>query len=113
MSELENVLRELESATAAVATVPVEDFAEAQAAMARRAWAIADLAMLAARGIPEPELENALRRLRRASEAGEKAAKRLVSIRSAAAVEWSHWSRIHRSLGTAEPAGSTLVDCSG
>ena len=55
MSRLECALRELESATAAVGSVAVEDFAESRAAMDRRAWAIADLAAMVAEGVAIPE----------------------------------------------------------
>ena len=108
MREMESALRELESATAAVAVVPVEDFAEGQAAMDRRRWAIADVAALSAGAIPELEREDVLRRLQRAYEAGEKAERRLASIRNTAAVEWGQWSRIYRALGAAV---SPRVDC--
>jgi hypothetical protein len=108
--ELETTLRELESATAAVVKVVVEDFAEAKAAMDRRSWAIADLATLAAGPIPERDRDEALRRLRLVSEAGEKAGERLVSLRSSAAAEWSQWNQIYRALG---PARSPKIDCRG
>ena len=82
MSRLDCALRELESATAAVGSVPVEDFAEARAAMDRRAWAIADLAAMVAEGVavPEQAREQILSRLRRALEAGRVAEQRLVRL---------------------------------
>ena len=114
MSRLDCALRELESATAAVGSVPVEDFAEARAAMDRRAWAIADLAAMVAEGVAVPEQgrEQILSRLRRALEAGRVAEQRLVSIRSAAAVEWSQWTQIYRALGGGA-SNSTRVDFCG
>jgi hypothetical protein len=115
MSEFELALQELESATAAVAGVAIEDFAEAQAAMDRRSWAIADLSALAAAplALPERTRQEAVRRLRLASEAGDKAAQRLTAARSAAMVEWNQWSRIYRALGAAGALKPARVDCRG
>jgi len=113
MPDLERCLRELESATAALAAVPVDDFAEAQAALDRRAWAIGDLAALAQRALSEPERQNALDRLLEARAAGEEAAQRLTTARCNAALEWSHWARIYRTLGASLPAIPGHVDFRG
>jgi hypothetical protein len=115
MSKLEFVLRELESATAAVAGVAVEDFAEAQAAMDRRSWAIADLAILAGDGLAnlETDRDGTLTRLRRVLELGQLAAERLSASRGVAAVEWSQWSRIYSALGVAGSPKLNRIDCRG
>ena len=115
MSELERALRELESATAAIATVPIEHFAEGNAALDRRYWAIADLSRLAGAplSLAEEDREDAVRRLRLAFEAGGTAAQRFSSARSAAVAEWNQWSRIYRALGAEESPRSTRVDFSG
>ena len=113
MPELERVLRELESATAALATIPLEDFAEVQAAMDRRSWAIRDLAALAQGAISGPEREEAVERLSEASAAGEKVEQRLLSMRRSAAMEWSHWVRIYRALGASATSIARRVDCRG
>jgi hypothetical protein len=113
MTELERALRELESATAALSTLPVEDFAEAQAAMDRRAWAIRDLAALVQGAISGPEREDAVERLSQASAAGEKVEQRLTAMRSYVAMEWSHWARIYRALGASPISGARRVDCRG
>ncbi len=115
MSQLELALRELESATAAVAAIAVEDFAEAKAAMDRRSWAIADLSALAGTpfALPAKDRDDAIRRLQLASNAGDKAAQRLATIRNQAAAEWNRWSRIYRALGASAAASSTHVDCRG
>ena len=112
MSQLELALRELESATMAVSAIPVEDFAEAQAAMDRRSWAIADLSALARAplALEENERDDAIRRLQLASNAGDKAAQRFSKIRNQAAAEWNRWSRIYRALGASSSARSTHVD---
>src|SRR6185369_6743245 len=106
MSDLELALRELESATAAVAAVSADDFAEAKAALDRRHWAITDLSALAGAplAIPEQTRLELLSRLRQASETGERATQRLWAARNAAVVEWNQWSRIYRALG---------ADCGG
>ena len=113
MSQLELALRELESATLAVAAIAVEDFAEAKAAMDRRAWAIADISSLARAplALGAKERTDAIRRLQLASNAGDKAAQRFSKIRNQAAAEWNQWSRIYRALGAASISTSaTRVD---
>ena len=63
MSELELALKELESATAAVAVIPEDDYAETRAAIDRCQWALRDLAALAAE-LPPADRERAISRLR-------------------------------------------------
>jgi hypothetical protein len=63
MSELELALKELESAAAAVAALPEDDYAETRAAVDRCRWALRDLAALAA-VLPRDDRERAIRRLR-------------------------------------------------
>ena len=65
MTELELALKELESATVAVATLPENDYAESRAAIDRCAWALRDLAMLTAELLPA-DRERAVHSLRRA-----------------------------------------------
>ena len=115
MSQLEVALRELESATTAVAEIAVDDFAEAKAAMDRRSWALADLSALASAPIAlaEKDREDAMRRLQLASSAGDRAAQRLSRIRREAAEEWNRWSRIYRALGASTERSSSRVDCHG
>jgi len=115
MSPLELALRELESATMAVAAIAVEDFGEAKAAMDRRAWAIADLSALARNplALPAEERDDAIRRLQLVSTAGDKAAQRFWKIRNEAAAEWNQWSRIYRALGASNSARSPHVDFRG
>ena len=114
MSALEPILREIESATAAIVAAPAGDFAEAKAAMDRRQCAVIDLSDLigSSQSLSEPEREGALRRLRLATEAGAMAIERLTASRSDALVEWNRWSRIYRSLGADLPSNST-IDCRG
>jgi hypothetical protein len=63
MTDLELALKELESATAAVAKLPEDDYAETRAAVDRCAWALRDLAALAAK-LPPADRERAIDRLR-------------------------------------------------
>ena len=112
-SQLELALRELESATAAVAAVAIEDSAEATAAMDRRSWAIADLCALTANpgALTGDERDDIIQRLRLAFDTGENTARRLLAIRNEAAAEWSQWSRIYRALGASASQSSARVDC--
>ncbi len=64
MSELELALKELESATKAVATRSEDDHAETRAAIDRAAWALRDLVALAAK-LPAAGRERAIGRLLR------------------------------------------------
>ena len=66
MSDLELVLKELDSATAAVAALPEDDYAETRAAIDRCMWALRDLTALAA-SLPPADRERAMNRLRAAA----------------------------------------------
>jgi len=103
MPALKRALKELESATAAVAAANIEDFSEVKAAMDRRHWAIMDVAELVRDPLAfsDGEREDALRRLQFALEAGDRAQERITGTRGAAVSEWTQWSRIYRSLGMA------------
>ena len=115
MSELECALRELESATAAIATIPLAHSAEGKAALDRRYWAIVDLSGLAGAPISlaMEDREDIVRRLRLAFESGDRVAQRLSGAKAAAVAEWNHWSRIYRALGADGAPHSTRVDFSG
>ena len=115
MPALKRALKELESATTAVATADIEDFAEVKAAMDRRHWAIADVAEL----VKDPlafsgeDRADAFRRLRLAMENGARAEERITRARGAAVAEWTQWRRIYRSLGLAGTSKSSRIDCRG
>jgi sigma54-dependent transcription regulator len=101
MSHLERALDELEHATAALAGIPIDDLAEAQAALDRRSRAITTLAGLTGAAFTgsQEEREDTLRRLRLSCEAGSEAQQRLAAVTRAALAEWRQWSQIYRSLG--------------
>jgi len=115
VSQLEQVLRELESATAVIAEAPLKAFAEAKAAMDRRQWALADLSELVTRSetLPDAAREDALRRLNCLAELGAATARQLLASRREAIVEWNRWSHIYRGLGGNSQSKPERIDCRG
>jgi hypothetical protein len=115
MSHLEQVLRDLEVATAALAKMPVEDIEGAEAVLVRRAAAIARLAELkdAILAVPPEEQAQIVQRMRYASGGGELARLRLIGSRRKTVAEWSKWNQISQSLPTGTAPNTKKVDCSG
>jgi hypothetical protein len=103
MAELERALCELEAATAEL----IEHPESAQAALDRRAKAIADLAG-AARVAPCRKEETA-RRLQAALEAGDRAMQQLTAVKHRATAEWRHWSALYRGLSPQPGQGSVDI----
>jgi hypothetical protein len=93
MSGLEPALRELETATAALAEVPI---AKLRSALERRSLAVARVAELL---FASEDREEILGRLLVVMEAGSRAQQRITALRRSAVAEWSQWSRIYRALG--------------
>jgi hypothetical protein len=114
MSYLERALLELETATAALAEIPIDSLGGAQAALKRRARAIEDLAELTSApfSFPSEERESTLRRLRLACEAGVHMQQRLAAVERTAMAEWRQWSRIYRALDTSRGPDPSC-DCRG
>ena len=112
MSRLESALRELETASAALAEIGIENLEQAQAAIDRRSLAIATVTELAA-GTPlnPAESEETLDVMRRACETGAQAQHRLAALRSAAVGELHQWTRLYRALGAGSSSGR--IDFSG
>jgi hypothetical protein len=115
MPNLEQALRELEIATAAVAGISLEDIEAARAILKRRSKAIARLAGFrgAALALPAAALQEVVIRLNPAAGAGEAAQRQLERSKGGVTAEWSRWNRVHRALGSAGRARATKVDCSG
>ena len=115
MSNLEQALRDLEIATAALAKMPVEDVEEVETVLARRSKAVARLPELkdAVLALPPEEQAGIVQRMRYASGGGELAQLRLAGSQRKALVEWGRWNRISHSLPAGSPQGSNKVDCSG
>jgi hypothetical protein len=115
MSHLEQALRDLEAATAALAKMPVEDIEEAEAVLARRAKAIARLAELKDHVLAFPPEEQAqiVQRMRYASGGGELAQLRLAGSQRKAIADWRQWNRVSQSLPAEIPLDTKKVDCSG
>ena|SRR5438093_136019 len=113
MPHLERALRELESATAALAEIPTDDFEGAKAALSRRSLSIARVTELAGSPLTlsAVERQDALRRLRWAWEAGAQAQTRLAMIARVAMTDWNQWNRIYRALG--ESGEARRVDWTG
>ncbi|HTM48669.1 MAG TPA: hypothetical protein VL285_08315 [Bryobacteraceae bacterium] len=100
MPELERALRELEAATADL----IKDPEGAQAALDRRARAIAELAGGA--WVASCRKEETARRLQAALEAGAHAMQQLTAVKHRATAEWRHWSAIYRGLSPVRGPGS-------
>src|SRR5438093_9193516 len=97
MSHLERTLRELETATEALAETPIENL---QTALDRRSLAVGRVAELAgSRALTTKEREDALIRLRGVCDAAALAQQTIAMFRREAIAEWSAWIRIYRALG--------------
>jgi hypothetical protein len=115
MSHLEQALRNLEIATAALAKMPLENIEESEAVLARRAKAIADLAELKddVLAFPPDKQAEIVQRMRYASGGGELAQLRLAGSQRKAIADWRQWNRVAQSLPAGSPPDTKTVDCSG
>ena len=115
MSNLEQALRELEIATAAVAGLSLEDIGGAHAALKRRSKAIAQVAgfRYAVLILPATEFQEVASRLESAAKAGEEARQQLVRAKGAVASEWGRWNHVRRALGPVALVENTIIDCRG
>ena len=114
MSNLEQALRDLEIATAALAKMPVEHVEEVETVLARRSKAVARLAELkdAVLALPPEEQAGIVQRMRYASGGGELAQLRMAGSQRTAVADWSKWHRISQSLAAGIPV-ETKVDYEG
>ena len=108
MRDLEQALRELEAATAALAEIPADHLEAMRAVLDRRSDALACLAEIGPRCS-----EETLQRLRLICEGGVKAQARICNFRSAALAEWVQWSRIYRALGADGCPDPMRINCRG
>ena len=112
MSELEHALKDLETATAALADSPL-DAGRASAALNIRSQAIARLASLTKASLPQAARQDTLHRLRLICGAGEQAQQRLMKVKREAMAEWNQWSQIYRALGAVSHPDPKKIDCRG
>ena len=115
MSHLEQALRDLEIATAALAKMPLEDFEEAEAVLSRRSMAIARLAELkdSVLAFSPEEQAQIVQRMRYASGGGELAQLRLAGSQRKAIADWRQWNRVSQSLPAGSPSDTKKIDYSG
>ena len=115
MSYLEQALRDLEIATAALAKMPVEDVEGVEEVLTRRSKAIGCLAELkdAVLAFPPEQQAEIVQRMRYASGGGELAQLRMAGSQRKAVADWRHWNRISQSLPAGIPPDTKKVDCSG
>jgi hypothetical protein len=115
MSYLEQALRDLEIATAALAKSPVDDVEGMEVVLTRRSKAIARLAELkeAVLAFPQEEQAGIVQRMRYASGGGEVAQLRLAGSQRKAVAAWGKWHRISQSLPAVISPDSKKVDYSG
>jgi hypothetical protein len=115
MSYLEQALKDLEIATAALAKMPVEDVDGVEAVLARRSKAIERLAELkdAVLACPPDEQAQIVQRMRYASGGGELAELRLAGSQRKALADWRQWNHIAQSLPAGTPPNTKKIDCSG
>jgi hypothetical protein len=113
MSHLEQALRELEIATAAVAAVSLEDIEGARSILKRRSKAVARLVGFqdVVLALPAAARQEVLSRLRSSAKAGETARQELALSKLSVTAEWSRWNQVHRALG--ERVAATKIDCRG
>jgi ABC-type transporter Mla subunit MlaD len=115
MSHLEQALRDLEIATAALAENSGADAEIVRAILDRRSQAIARVLDLkdATLALPAEERDQIIQRMRYAAGAGELTQLRMAGSQRELVAEWSHWNQIHRSLAAGSSPDARKVDCSG
>jgi hypothetical protein len=115
MSYLEQALRDLEIATAALAKMSLEDVDGVEAVLARRSKAIARLAELKddVLAFPPEDQAQIVQRMRYASGGGELAQLRLAGSQRKTVAEWTKWHRVSQSLPAGIPPETKKIDYSG
>jgi hypothetical protein len=115
MSYLEQALKDLEIATAALAKMPLEDVDGVEAILARRSKAIERLADLkdAVLALPPDQQAQIVQRMRYASGGGELAELRLAASQRKALAGWRQWNQISHSLPAGIPPDTKKIDYSG
>ena len=109
---LDQLLIELEVATAALADASPDDWQKARAALKRRAKAldrIAELSLSPA-ALGSEERAVALRRLESVQRAGDEALERLRTSKRRTALEWSRWNQVLLALGPGGRARRRSLD---
>jgi hypothetical protein len=111
--DLDQLLIELEVATAALADASLDDCQKARAALKRRAKALSRIADLPPAALGPRERAVALRRLESVERAGEEALQRLRTSKRRAALEWSRWNQVLLALGAGDRGRRPSLDVRG
>ncbi len=110
---LDQLLIELEVATAALADLSLDNWEKSRAALKRRAKALNRIAELPPVALGPRERAVALSRLESVERAGEEALVRFRASKRRAALEWSRWNQVLLALGPGGRARPRSLDVRG